>query len=215
MENPDQASDTFWNHHYPGHSTPFRTGSKVGGIRVCEDDRKTQGPMRLRQLDRVILGLLQQDARRTISEMASIANVSRTTVKDRIDMLRERQVIRRFTIELAQPRKAEPGCGSAFFLLRLKRPVCRIVSGAISGWPELLGCWSIAGDLDMVVLISATSNREIERLRESLARHPEIKTLTTLLILRDWTDESNHRNSEMLDRIGCDGDDSRPQPSAV
>lgn len=46
-----------------------------------------------------------------------------------------------FTIELAQPRLAELVC-------------CRL----------------IAGELEMIVLIGATSNREIERLRDSLAR---------------------------------------------
>ncbi len=163
------------------------------------DDDRDLAPLRLTQTDRAILGLLQQDARRTVSEMAAITGVSRSTVKDRIDLMRERGVIRRFTIDIAEPRKAEPACGSAFFLLRLKRPVCRIVHASINGWPELLGCWSIAGDLDMVVLISATSNAEIERLRDKLARHPDVRTLTTLTILREWTNKTDNRNAAILD----------------
>ena len=38
----------------------------------------------------------------------------------------------------------------------------------------------------MVVLISAASNSEIERLRDKLARHPEVNRLQTLTVLRDW-----------------------------
>jgi Lrp/AsnC family transcriptional regulator, leucine-responsive regulatory protein len=164
-----------------------------------DNDVLERMPMRLRQIDRVILGLLQQDSRRTVSEIAAVTKVSRTTVKDRIDLMRQRNVIKRFTIDLAETKKAEPSCGSAFFQLRLKRPVCRIVYAAISGWPELLGCWSISGDLDMVVLISATSNSEIEHLRDRLARHPEVKTLTTLTILREWTDRTDTRNSDSVE----------------
>jgi len=81
----------------------------------------------------------------------------------------------------------------------LNRAVCRSVYAAISGWPELIGCWSIAGDLDMIVLVAAMSNREVERLRDKLARHPEVKTLTTLTILREWTDRRDRQFLEILD----------------
>ncbi len=142
--------------------------------------------MRLTERDRAILGLLQQDAWRTISEIAAVVGLSRATVKDRIDLMRERGVIKRFTVELEHGAEPDLVCETAFFLLRLRRPVCRIVYGTIQAWPELLGCWSIAGDLDMVVLVSASSNGEIERLRDRLARHPEVNRLQTLTVLRDW-----------------------------
>ena len=154
--------------------------------------------LRLTQTDRALLGLLQQDAWRTITELSAITGVSRATVKDRIELMRERGVIKRFTIEVAETQKKEPACGSAFFLLRLKRASCRLVYASIRGWPELQGCWSISGDIDMVVLISAASNGEIERLRDRLARHPEVKSLQTLMSLREWTNRADRRNADML-----------------
>jgi Lrp/AsnC family transcriptional regulator, leucine-responsive regulatory protein len=72
-----------------------------------DNDVLERMPMRLRQIDRVILGLLQQDSRRTVSEIAAVTKVSRTTVKDRIDLMRQRNVIKRFTIDLAETKKAE------------------------------------------------------------------------------------------------------------
>lgn len=165
---------------------------------------------RLSQSDRLILGMLKQDSRRTISEISAAIGLSRSSVKDRIDLMKERGIIRRFTVEIAEAQQNEPACGSAFFQLRLKRPVCRFIYSAISGWPELLGCWSTAGDLDMIVLVAATSNREVERLRDRLARHPEVKTLHTLTILRDWTNVEDFRNSGILDGISQLGDRSGP-----
>jgi Lrp/AsnC family transcriptional regulator, leucine-responsive regulatory protein len=169
------------------------------------DVDRLQRPMRLTSADRTILGLLQQNARRSITEIAAATNISRTTVKERIDKMCDQGVIRRFTLELAETKRDEPSCGSAFFQLRLKRPVCRIVHASIAGWPELLGCWSISGELDMVVLISAVSNQEIERLRDKLARHPEVRTLTTLTILREWTNRTDSRNAEILDGPSVQG----------
>ncbi|MCA0400052.1 MAG: Lrp/AsnC family transcriptional regulator [Proteobacteria bacterium] len=163
---------------------------------------------RLSHSDRLILGLLKQDSRRTISEIAATIGMSRTSIKDRIDMMKEKGIIRRFTVEIAETQQAEPAYGSAFFQLRLKRPVCRLIYSAISGWPELLGCWSIAVELDMVVLVAATSNREVERLRDRLARHPEVKTLHTLSILRDWINIGDFRNSEILDAISLNNSHS-------
>lgn len=180
-----------------------------------DQNDKEVGPLRLTATDRVILGLLQQDAWRTISEIAAVTGVSRATVKDRIDTMRERGVIKKFTIEIAEPHRREPACGSAFFQLRLKRPVCRIVFASINGWPELLGCWSISGELDMVVLIGATSNAEIERLRDKLARHPEVKTLTTLTILREWTNKADLRNSSILDGLNAQGAVALRTPDSI
>jgi Lrp/AsnC family leucine-responsive transcriptional regulator len=136
--------------------------------------------------DRRLLALLRQDARKSYSELAAALNVSRTTVKDRIDRLKELGVITRFTIEVA-PAVVEPSRGLlAFFHMQLKRPTCRTVFEAIGGWPELIGCWSIAGSTDMTVLINAASDAELETLRDRLARHPEVKTLWTELCLRQW-----------------------------
>jgi Lrp/AsnC family leucine-responsive transcriptional regulator len=157
---------------------------------VADKDRYKPGH-RITQTDRTLLRLLKQDSWRTISELAAITGISRTSVKNRIDLMRDRGVIKRFTIETGTGDDAEKDCGSAFFLVRLKRPACRAVHASIKDWPELMGCWSISGDLDMIVLVSAPSNSEIERIREKLSRHPDIKGMQTLAILRDWnTDEA-------------------------
>jgi Lrp/AsnC family leucine-responsive transcriptional regulator len=49
-----------------------------------------------------------------------------------------------------------------------------------------LGCWSIAGELDMVILVSACSSDDLEALRDRLARHAVVKSLTTMSVLREW-----------------------------
>jgi Lrp/AsnC family leucine-responsive transcriptional regulator len=164
---------------------------------MSDGDQKA-GELRLTEVDRAILAKLEQNSRRSISELAASLHISRAHARDRMTLMRERGVIRRFTVDLGRPPKQELNCGSAFFQLRLKRPVCRIVYATISGWPELMGCWSIAGELDMVVLISARSNFEIETLRDRLSRHPEVKTLTTLTILREWTNDLDDRNANIV-----------------
>lgn len=168
---------------------------------MSEFGNRNDAPMRLNQLDRALLNLLQQDAWRTLSELSAIVGVSRVTVKHRIDLMRQRGVIKKFTVELNEGPARDFDCGGAFFILKLKRSSCRIVYASINGWPELLGCWSISGEIDMIVLISAVSNLEVERLRDMLARHPEVKSLQTLSILREWSNKTDNRNMDILDGL--------------
>jgi Lrp/AsnC family leucine-responsive transcriptional regulator len=137
-------------------------------------------------MDRQILNLLEQDARRTVSDMAKRIGVSRSAVKDRMLRLQDANIIKRFTIDIEREMVETGPLGSAFLLLRLHRAGCKTIHEAIRGWPEVLGCWSIAGDLDMIVLVSACSSGDLESLRDRLARHPLIKSLTTLSVLREW-----------------------------
>ncbi|SDR21073.1 transcriptional regulator, AsnC family [Rhizobiales bacterium GAS191] len=155
--------------------------------------------IKLSPTDRQLLSLLQQNSRRSVTELAAILGLSRTTIRERVEHMVERGVIRRFTVDVADIRLGDGTNGTAIFQIRLKRPVCRIIYGSICGWPELLGCWSIAGDIDMVILLSCSSNVELERLRDRLARHPEVKSLTTLSILREWTHKASlHGATQML-----------------
>lgn len=164
---------------------------------AIEEHRDTgRGRRRLRMtdMDRQILNLLEQDARRTVSDMAKRIGASRSAVKDRMQRLQDANIIKRFTIDVEREAVETGPLGSAFLLLRLHRAGCKTIHEAIRGWPEVLGCWSIAGDLDMIVLVSARSSADLENLRDRLARHPLIKSLTTLSVLREWM----HRSASLV-----------------
>ena len=80
---------------------------------------RTPRPHRLTGTDRAILGALKENARQSISEIAIRLGVSRTTVKNRIDLMRARNVIKRFTIELGDTDHSGGTPSNAFFLLQL------------------------------------------------------------------------------------------------
>ncbi|MCA3554026.1 Lrp/AsnC family transcriptional regulator [Aestuariivirga sp.] len=151
-----------------------------------QDEPAPVRPFRLNANDRAILALLEEDAKRTTTEIALSLGISRTTVKTRIDRMRDRGVIKRYTIELESPSAGDGRPSTAFFAVQLKRPICRIVYQSIRGWPELLQAWSLTGDTDFLVLVRATDSERIEYLRERLIRHPEVSKVTTHLVLQDW-----------------------------
>jgi Lrp/AsnC family leucine-responsive transcriptional regulator len=163
-----------------------------------QDETTPARPFKLNANDRAILALLEEDAKRTTTEIALILGVSRTTAKNRIERMRDCGVIKRYTIELENPSAEDGRQSTAFFVVQLKRPICRIVYQSIRGWPELLQAWSVTGDTDFFVLVRTTDTERIEHLRERLTRHPEVRKVTRQLVLQDWV----HRVPASADPAG-------------
>lgn len=142
--------------------------------------------MRLSTTDKMILQLLRENARRSLTEIGQLVGLSRPTVRHHVDKLVRQKVIRRFTIDIEQGLEDRPSGVRAMFDVRLKRNVCGKVFASISGWSELVSCWSTSGSTDMRVLVEAADQGIIEDLRDRLARHPEVASLTTTMILKTW-----------------------------
>ncbi|MEM0948546.1 MAG: Lrp/AsnC family transcriptional regulator [Pseudomonadota bacterium] len=142
--------------------------------------------MRLSPTDKMILQLLRENARRSLTEIAALVGLSRPTVRHHVDKLVREKVIRRFTIEIDAQDETRPGGIRAIFEVRLKRNVCGKVYASISHWSELVSCWSTSGSVDMRVLVECADQKILEDLRDRLARHPEVASLTTTMVLKTW-----------------------------
>lgn len=142
--------------------------------------------MRLTPTDKMILQLLRENARRSLTEIGHLVGLSRPTVRHHVDKLVREKIIRRFTIEIEQNHENRPSGVRAMFDIRLKRNVCGKVFASVSHWSELVSCWSTSGSTDMRVLVEAADQGIVEDLRDRLARHPEVASLTTTMILKTW-----------------------------
>lgn len=142
--------------------------------------------MKLSPTDKMILQLLRENGRRSITEIAGIVGLSRPTVRHHVDKLVREKVIRRFTVEIDRVDEDRPTGVRAQFDLRLRRNVCGKLYASISHWSELVSAWSLSGSVDMRVLVEAADQSIIEDLRDRLARHPEVASLTTTMVLKTW-----------------------------
>lgn len=141
---------------------------------------------RLSDTDRRLLAFLAQDSRRPLSELAALLGVSRQTVHNRMTRLVARGVISRFTIETRDEARASPEPPQVMFTLNLRQNTCSLLFQEIKAWPELIQCWSVTGDRDMVVIAQAVNAEDAERLRARLSRHPEVLEIRTAHVLRWW-----------------------------
>jgi len=72
------------------------------------------------------------------------------------------------------------------FTLNLRQNTCSLLFQEIKAWPELVQCWSVTGDRDMVVIAQAVNAEDAERLRARLSRHPDVLEIRTAHVLRWW-----------------------------
>jgi DNA-binding Lrp family transcriptional regulator len=141
------------------------------------------------ETDHRLLALLQEDGRRTYSEMAGVVGLSVAAVKRRVDRLREIGVITGFT---AQVDHAKLGWGvEAFTELRYagRTGVSEIVATA-STVPEVQAIYTIAGDPDALVHVRVRDIPHLQTVIDTLRRAGTVTGTKTLMVLGSWTRET-------------------------
>jgi Lrp/AsnC family transcriptional regulator, leucine-responsive regulatory protein len=131
-------------------------------------------------LDRRLLVLLRADASRPLKALAGEVGLSLSSVRERIARLQGDGVIRRFTIDVAQPSEA----ATAILLLRLSRTPDPAVVGAITGRADVVRCYSLSGDIDLLVEVAGADVAAINRARDEIAQLPGVADLETSFVLK-------------------------------
>ena len=140
--------------------------------------------MHLDRTDRAILRLLADDARMSNKELADRVGVAQSTCLARVRGLRESGVIRGYHADI-DPRALGHDL-QAMIAIRLQ-PHARGAMGefvrALSGRPEVLEVYFVAGANDFLVHVATTSTDELRRfVGDHLNRDPAIAGTETNLI---------------------------------
>jgi DNA-binding Lrp family transcriptional regulator len=132
-------------------------------------------------IDQQILQLLQQDARLPLKTIAAHVGLARSSVRERIVKLEEAQVIRGYRAHVAE---AADGAIRAFLLVRLQRTPAPDVIRRIRELPGTRRCYSVSGDIDLVVELGVATMHDLNARRDAIARLPGVADLTTMPVLR-------------------------------
>ena len=138
------------------------------------------------ELDRKILGELQEDAEQSLDEIARKVGSSKTPVWNRIRRMREQGVIKRQTAILDPE---ELGLEACFFVL-IK------TSEHEKGWekrfldvvqrrPEVLEAHRLAGDVDYILKVWVKNARAYDAFYQALIAEVKIYNVTALLSMEE------------------------------
>ncbi|MFD2206456.1 Lrp/AsnC family transcriptional regulator [Kiloniella antarctica] len=134
----------------------------------------------LDETDRQIIQVLRKNARETIKGIATQTNLARSTVRHRLQKLEEDQIITGYRVELKNA--TTKGFGAFLFLKLKKTPAVDLIE-EISSFPEVLRCYSLAGNPDLLVEVQAQSTQALNEIRNRISLNPVVADLQTSLVL--------------------------------
>lgn len=154
--------------------------------RNSQDSISAQTFVRLDEVDRKILSLLQQDASLSLDQIADRVGASKTPVWNRIRKLREAGVIRR-QVAILDPEAL--GLESCFFVLirtseHDKEWAAKFLQ-ALRERPEVIEAHRLAGDIDYILKVQVRNARAYDRFYQSLIGEVKIHNVTALLSMEE------------------------------
>lgn len=132
-------------------------------------------------IDRQMLALLQDDARRPLVSLAKAVGLSRSAVQERLRRLERSQVIEKYTLRLGDA--GAPKLQAWIFLRHAEGFSCEDVMPELAEMPEVQQCYSVAGDIDLMVLVHSETAADLARLRERLHALKGVDDVTTVPVL--------------------------------
>ena len=130
--------------------------------------------------DRRLVAALRDNARASITELAHLAGVSRTTVKSRIDALVQEGRIKRFTIETDADHRDQV---RAITMVELQGSMSRSVIRSLRGIPEVSRIYSTNGAWDLVVEVSTETLQQFDRVLHEIRDVKGVLNSETSLLL--------------------------------
>jgi DNA-binding Lrp family transcriptional regulator len=136
-------------------------------------------------IDDQLIALLQDNARLSTVALAKAVGLSRSTVQERLQRLEQAGVIAQYTVRLGSG--GDP-LQAWLFLRYADGFSCDDVMPLLSGLPQVRLVHSVAGEIDLLVLVQAGSPGMLADLRERIAAFKGVDDVTTMPVLRTTLD---------------------------
>ncbi|WP_099826374.1 Lrp/AsnC family transcriptional regulator [Oceaniglobus indicus] len=143
-------------------------------------------PVRIDDMDRRILSALQQDASRSMDDIARIVGSSKTPVWNRIRKLREAGVISQHTVRLDAEALGFEAC--FFVLIRTSEHDAQWQARfleALRARPEVQEAHRLAGDIDYILKVRVRNARAYDVFYQALISEVKIHNVTALLSMEE------------------------------
>jgi Lrp/AsnC family leucine-responsive transcriptional regulator len=136
-------------------------------------------------IDRRIVELLLEDARRTLADIAQHVSLSTPAVKRRIDRLEALGVIVGYSARVDHAKLGWPL--EAFTELRVAgHTSVADIAGVARGLPEVQAVFTTAGDPDALVWIRVRDVKDLTRVIDLLRRSGRVTGTKTMMVLDTW-----------------------------
>ena len=136
------------------------------------------------ELDQSLIGLLRQNARMNVADLAYKLKVSRGTITNRIRKLEDTQVILGFTVKLRP--ESEPDRIRAWMEVLVEGNQTRLVIASLLGEPGVAALHDTNGRWDLLAELEATSMAELSQTLERIRLIKGIRSTETNIHLATY-----------------------------
>jgi DNA-binding Lrp family transcriptional regulator len=140
-------------------------------------------------IDRQIITLLQENAKRTYADMSERVSLSIASVKRRVDRLERDGVIRGYAA-LIDSAKLGGSIEAMIEIYCADRTGPRDVGRSVEKMPEVVTAFTVSGEPDAIVRIRVTGIPHLEAVVERLRRDPNVVRTRTMIVLSTIIDRS-------------------------
>ncbi|ANF22102.1 Lrp/AsnC family transcriptional regulator [Thermococcus piezophilus] len=136
----------------------------------------------LDEIDKKILTILQKNSRTPLREISKEVNLAESTVYERIKKLKERGIIRKFTVIL------DPDSLGfkilAFILIKSKAGKYTHVAKELTKYPQIIEIYETTGDYDMLVKIRTKGSEELNKFLDTIGEIEGVESTNTMVVLK-------------------------------
>jgi DNA-binding Lrp family transcriptional regulator len=134
------------------------------------------------EIDRQIVALLRQDARRSFQSIGLRVSLSAPAVKRRVDRLQEDGIIRGYSA-VVDPGRFGWTTHAIVALYTEGRMAAAEVHEAVERHPEVAAAYTVAGEASAMLHVRARDTAHLEAALERIRDHPGITRTQTQIVL--------------------------------
>lgn len=115
----------------------------------------------MKDSDHQLLSLLEDNARRSTSELARELGLSRSTVQCKIDRLERQGIIQGYSVVLGS--RYEKSRVSAHVLIKLVQKLTARTTRELQAMAATRSLYSVSGDYDLIAIVDADSTEALSK----------------------------------------------------
>lgn len=135
----------------------------------------------LSKQDEMLLSLLRDNARISISDLARMLQLSRTTVQSRITKLEQSGVIKGYGIEFGS--EYLKGLVSAHVSIKVKQKLTAQTGIALKHNHNISALFAISGEYDLIAIVEAQSLEQLSSILDDIGNLEGVERTTSSVIL--------------------------------
>jgi Lrp/AsnC family leucine-responsive transcriptional regulator len=137
-------------------------------------------------IDRMLIGLLQEDATRPYAELAARVRLSAGATHERVRKLRERGVILRSTVEIDPAQLGRPVV--AFVLIETEGWITDEISAAVQRDPRVEDFHTVAGEANFIAKLRVADPADLQRMLRAFHEIKGVRRTRTMMVLDTYID---------------------------